>query len=242
MGNNPVKYLDTTGNYRCTGYNESWGELSCYDVVNALLDFLYIYGGEEGKEIVESFIERDSKDMIVIKFVEGNGNIYANAIPLYDRIDLSDAMGDFSTFGAKVASSSTFAHEIYHMTKQDSTGLITVAGEKEAYMLQAKIAGNMGIESDLYGIVSPDNSEEEMERLSKLLPGKKVKLSTADKLKAKLVDPAAAGVLEFSEFVTGCYGALTICGSYGFSNYNYKPPKSNKLTPYQFKYQNIGKP
>jgi RHS repeat-associated protein len=168
--NNPVRYTDPTGHYTCVNNSKTYNG-DCHKVIDKWLEMLETQGGEEGKDLVESFRAADSNT-----YCNRAGCFTENdIITIYITDDLDGAAMQYGTSGSDtfsvsseiitsepsdqnindLANAGAFGHEIFHMDHDplktlnplDFSASGTKRGEVDAYTTQQKIYQNMGIDT-----------------------------------------------------------------------------------------------
>lgn len=216
---NPIRFKDPTGHYVCTGSNEEWGEKTCYDVIDAWLDYLYKHGGDEGKSLVEQFIKADAQYTIRIDFLnpsEMNGAL-AQAVTLFNKINVSINSGiNTDNIGIEAA---ILGHELVHLTRQSSVEQGTARAEKEAYDVSIKLHKNMGLDPfPIFSYIEPlGYSEDDLKKVAEYT-GTSEKPNPVNYLNISL----ARALIVSWESIIGCYGS--VCFVPGAQPYQYDPP------------------
>jgi hypothetical protein len=221
--NNPLKYTDPTGHYVCSGYNEQWGSQTCYDMVNTWLDFLYKFGGDEGKQLVEQFRASDAEWTIEFVFASLNGPAGQTDIT-NKRIKLEIGNETSRSYTVLGEQSARLGHELVHLLRQNALDNGTARSEKEAYDVQARLLSNMGItptsETDPVLFVAP-LAPDDLEGVSYWV-GAPTTIDLYRAVVGGLGAPVARPLVVAYQAVTNCYGSVCIVP--GGTDAHYNPP------------------
>jgi RHS repeat-associated protein len=222
---NPLKNTDPSGYYVCTGYNKAWGDQTCYDIIDAYLNYLYKYGGNEGQELIEQFMIADSIYPVTFNFESING-IWAQTNSTFNRINITINAGVASNNSAMGYETSMFGHEIFHLLRQSQTELGTPEGEKEAYDFQAKLLNNMGITPGPkapVSIISSWDAVKDRENIANLLGLNNTNwIMKINGVTGPIAYPIAHALIASYSSLTGCYDS--VCVVPGSLTHQYSPP------------------
>jgi RHS repeat-associated protein len=225
--NNPVIYNDPTGHFVCTGTNPNWPEgQTCYDVIQSWLDFLYQYGGEEGKALVEKFMAADGSSPIFFDFGDLDG-AWGKTDHFNKSISITSDAGLAQDFTGLGYEASLFGHELFHLLNQNPGNMGTAQSEKEAYDFQATLLKNAGIPLDpkwqVTQISAFGTSPEDMKKIAKIL---NVRSEPTWRNTATSIGGLGRGTISFFHTFTGCfqgYSGMT-CFPPGPYDVRYSPP------------------
>jgi RHS repeat-associated protein len=176
--NNPVKYQDPSGHYVCTGYDSSWGDATCYDIVNNWIEILKSQGGDLGLELVQKFWDSDNRSPVKIQFVDslgGWGQTDTRAGKVISILKGSD-FGLEAPLDQQKLNSAFFGHELQHLASQQHPQIIGTAwGEKDAYDVTWNLLENMGLNPEQFAseafkaIHNADYSDSGLEQVQALV-------------------------------------------------------------------------
>jgi len=225
--NNPLVYTDPTGHFVCKGSNPEWEEgQTCYDVIQAWLDFLYQYGGEEGKALVEKFMAADGLSPIFFEFSD-LGGAWGKTDHFSKSISITSNAGLAQGFTGLGYEASMFGHELFHLLNQNPGNMGTAQSEKEAYDFQATLLKNAGIALDpnwrVTQISAFGTSPEDMKKIAKNL---NVAAEPTLRNTGTTIAGLGIGVLSFFHTSTGCFTGYSgrTCYAPGPYDVRYSPP------------------
>jgi hypothetical protein len=233
---NPIMYSDPSGHYVCSGANDAWGELTCYDVIDRWLTFLYENGGAEGRNLVNEVRSSGLDWPIEIRFVDEFGDgawAKTSGEGKLIRIAASATSAGMS-LNDLALQSSLLGHELVHLLRQSYSERGTVWAEKRAYDTQYVLLQNMGLNPErspaFEQIYQAEYTPEGLASIAHLTGGgfhwppgpNATALETANGFADEIVRPAFQALIVAWQAVSGCYGV--VCTVPGWQNYAYRLP------------------